>query len=258
MEDTNRRGFFSSLSPKASFFVGLGSMIIVFFVVGFFVLLNMVLEDKKDGNNAVANTGAGTVAAGEVTDPNAPVELADVTEADWIRGKDDARITLVEYSDLECPFCKRFHETLNQLMATYPNDVRWVYRHYPLASLHPKAAKEAEATECAGEQGGEEAFWKYTDRLYEITPSNNGLDPAELPKIAEYAGLDVSRFNECLSSGKFKTKVDSQTNDAIRAGGQGTPYSVILVDNEKIPVTGGAVPFEQLDAFVKSVLSGTK
>ncbi len=161
-------------------------------------------------------------------------EIAPVTSADHIQGNiDDAKITIVEYSDLECPFCKVFHQTLETIMGTYhtDNQVAWVYRHFPL-DRHPKAPHEAEASECAEELGGNDAFWKYITRLYSITPSNNGLDVAKLPEIAKFVGLDVTKFNTCLASGKYKSKIDSQLADGQRAGANGTPYSILVLKNK--------------------------
>src|SRR5574343_1436136 len=105
----------------------------------------------------------------------------------------------VEYSDTECPFCKQFHSTLRQMMDEYGKDgkVAWVYRHFPIDGLHPKARKEAEATECANELGGPSKFWEYTNMIYERTPGNDGLDPANLPKFAKEIGLDEKAFTEC-------------------------------------------------------------
>lgn len=100
-----------------------------------------------------------------------------VDDSDHLRGDPKASVKVVEFSDLECPFCKRFHLTMQQLMEGYSGKVAWVYRHFPLDSLHPKARKEAEASECAAELGGNDGFWAYIDKLFEITPSNNGLDP---------------------------------------------------------------------------------
>src|SRR3989344_8831460 len=130
-------------------------------------------------------------------------QMKPVTAEDHIRGDINAPVKIVEYSDTECPFCKRFHNTMKQVVAEYGSQVAWVYRHFPLDSLHEKARKEAEATECAAELGGNEKFWAYLDRLMEVTPSNDGLDSAELPKIAAYVCLDVTQFNTCLSSGKY-------------------------------------------------------
>lgn len=93
-------------------------------------------------------------------------------DKDDVRGPKNGKITLIEYSDLECPFCKRFHETMKQLLAKYPNDVRWVYRHSPIDQLHSKARSEAAAVECAREQG---KFWELTDLIFKVTPGNDGL-----------------------------------------------------------------------------------
>lgn len=103
-----------------------------------------------------------------------------VGEGEHLRGDPKATVKIVEFSDLECPFCKRFHLTMQQVMEEYSGKVAWVYRHFPLDSLHSKARKEAEATECAAELAGNDGFWAYIDKLFEITPSNNGLDPSLL------------------------------------------------------------------------------
>lgn len=93
------------------------------------------------------------------------------TEA--VRGNLNAKITVVEYSDFECPFCKRFHQTMQQVISTYGNDIKWVYRHFPLDGLHQQARPEANMAECAYEQG---KFWEFTDGVFKVTPSNDGMD----------------------------------------------------------------------------------
>lgn len=182
--------------------------------------------------------------------------VAPVSAADHIRGNPDAPVKIVEYSDTECPFCKRFHTTLQQVMTEYGDKVAWVYRHFPLDSLHPKARKEAEATECAAELGGNDKFWAYLDRLMEITPANNGLDPAELPKIAQFVGLDVTKFNECLSSGKYAQKIEEHVQNAITTGGQGTPWSIVIgKDGKKYPLSG-ALPYENVKQLITIAQQG--
>ncbi len=107
-------------------------------------------------------------------------KLKPVSPDDHILGDANAKIIIVEYSDLECPFCKVFHNTMHQVVEKSNGDVAWVYRHYPIPQLHKKAFREALATECAWEQKGNDGFWKYMDKLFEITTSNDGLDEARL------------------------------------------------------------------------------
>lgn len=181
--------------------------------------------------------------------------IAPVTAADHIRGNSDAPVTLVEFSDTECPFCKQFQNTLTQIVGEYGGKVAWVYRNFPLESLHPKAPHEAEAIECANALGGNDVFWKYLDRLFAVTPSNNGLDPAELPQIAEFVGLSRSQFESCLSSGKYAEKVASQAEDARKSGGNGTPYTVIIgKDGKAVNVISGAEPYYTVKIAVEKAL----
>jgi len=183
-------------------------------------------------------------------------EIRGVQADDHILGNPNAEIVIVEYSDTECPFCKQFHTTLKQIIADYGDtgSVAWVYRHFPLAQLHPKAAKEAEALECAAELGGNDGFWAYTDRLYEVTPSNNGLDLAQLPVIAEEVGLDSASFTSCLDSGRHAAAVQEDLEEVLAAGGRGTPHSIVLVNGEQIPVEGGQ-PYEVFQGLIDAVLA---
>ncbi len=177
-----------------------------------------------------------------------------ISADDHIRGNPDAAVKIIEYSDTECPFCKQFHPVLQQIVAAYGGKAAWVYRHFPIAGLHPKAAKEAEATECAAELGGEDAFWRYLDRLFEVTPSNNGLDPAELPRIAEFVGLNRSQFETCLASGRHAGRVQKDLEDAFAAGADGTPYSVVVTKSGAAYPFSGALPYEAVKTIVDGVL----
>jgi protein-disulfide isomerase len=119
-------------------------------------------------NRAPAGMSSGDNVSAQPT-PAAPIIAAmrPVDETDHVRGPADAKITIIEYSDLECPFCERFHPTMEQLIKEYPNDVRWVYRHFPLA-IHPGARAKSHAAECAAEQG---LFWEFTDTLFKAGTS---------------------------------------------------------------------------------------
>ena len=174
--------------------------------------------------------------------PAAEITLAPINPAqDHILGNPTAPIKLVEYSDPSCPFCKMFHSTMKTLMDTYgpQGTVAWVYRAFPLdkpdaqgRALHPNAGTESQAFECAAELGSNIAFWKYANRFYEITPSDQGksLDRAELPKIATYVGLDEIAFDSCLSSGKYADKIEAQYISGINAGVRGTPATFVVLD----------------------------
>ncbi|MBI2124138.1 MAG: DsbA family protein, partial [Candidatus Wildermuthbacteria bacterium] len=201
---------------------------------------------------APSNTNTNPKVAGDTAvDPSAPPAASTTVDLDGLRhvqGKGD--ITFVEFSDLECPFCKQFHGTMQQAMAAYGDKVRWVYKHFPLDQIHPKARKEAEAAECAGELGGNDAFWAYVDRIFEITPSNNGLDPALLLVIAQDLGLDRTRFESCLASGKYAELVEAHFQEGARLGVNGTPGS--FVNGQPVR---GAVPFETLQLIIDAQLA---
>ena len=176
---------------------------------------------------------------------------------DHILGNPEAPVKVVEYMDLECSHCKTFNTTMHQIIDFYGmgGKVAWVQRPFPLGSIHSKAPKEAEAAECAADQGGDAAFFKFSDKVFEVTPSNNGLDLTKLPTIAAEMGLDVTKFNACLNSGKFTKKVQDSYTEAIKLGGQGTPYVLIMVGTESVALAG-AQPYSSMRAAIDAVLSG--
>ena len=208
------------------------------------------------GTLAAGNTAAQPNQASAA--PDAADFIQPVTQRDHIRGNPDAPVKIVEFADTECPLCKRFHPTLQRIVAEYPGKVAWVFRHFPLDNIHPKARKEAEATECANELGGNKKFWAYVDRLYEITPSNNQLDPAELPRIAEYVGLNRAKFEQCLQSGKYAQRVAEDLADALAAGAQGTPYTVVVAPNGRKFAILGAQPYASVKLVVEIALQQKK
>ena len=164
-------------------------------VAGVIVALAVIFTSGA-GTSQVAPGGGPSQGENGVQDQE--IAIKPVTASDHIRGSLDAPVKIVEFSDLECPFCARFHPTLQQIFDEYEGQVAWVYRHFPLDTLHAKARKEAEATECAAELGGNDGFWAYLDRLFEVTPSNDRLDLALLPQIAEDVGLDPSGHGQGL------------------------------------------------------------
>lgn len=162
------------------------------------------------------------------------IAIRPINVSDHSLGNPSAPLALIVYTDTECPYCKTFHNTTKQISDIYGKNgsILVVYRHFPLLQIHSRAQKEAEATECAADISGKTTFWSYVDELFNVTPSNNQLDPAELPKIASRIGLTgekLTAFNDCLSSGKFASEVSTDLEEAISAGGRGTPFSVFVL-----------------------------
>jgi len=182
--------------------------------------------------------------------------LRPVSSDDHIRGNPAAPVTLIEYSDFECPYCKNFHGTLRKLVGDSKGQVRWVYRHFPLDQLHPgKARKEAVASECAAELGGNDAFWKFADRLFELSRSNNRTDIDKvLPQVAQEIRLDMAKFNSCLASGRHDKRVEADLQNAMATGGNGTPWSLIVSKSGKIHPLSGARPYPAVKQLVDLAL----
>lgn len=184
------------------------------------------------------------------------IVVSPVDKNDHIIGKMDAEVMIITYTDLECPFCKRFHTTMGQIMDKYRagGKVAWVYRQMPLDMLHSKARKEAEATECAAIVGGNVKFWEYTNKIFAYTKSNDGLDLSLLPKIAGEIGLDATAFENCMNGEKGKNAVKDDESGAAAAGARGTPYSIVMTkDGKKVPIDG-AMPYENITATIDSLL----
>ena len=140
------------------------------------------------------------------------------TEGSYSIGPEDAPITIVEFSDYQCPFCVRWHDQVyNQLLAAYPGKIRFVYRHLPLTQIHPQALPAAEAAMCAGEQN---AYWQYHDRLF---ANQEMLGDDLYVQIAEELGLSMDSFNTCRESHKYQAEIQADMDFAIGLGVQSTP-----------------------------------
>lgn len=135
---------------------------------------------------------------------------------DATKGKKDAPVTVIEFSDFQCPFCKRARATVNEILSTYGNQVQYAFRDFPL-SFHKLAPKAHEAAECAGDQG---KYWEYNTLLWEKQPE---LAVDKLKEYARSLGLDGGKFDSCLDSGKNVAEVEKDTQDGAAAGVSGTP-----------------------------------
>lgn len=201
--------------------------------------------------------GNGGTAVTEPTDDTGPVEITgpvDVSEGHLpVLGNKDAKVTIIEFSDFQCPFCKTlFDESLAQIKKDYVDTgkAKFAYRHYPLTSIHPNAQKSAEASECANDQG---KFWEYHDQLFTYqadwdTLSGEALDT----KLSEYAvavGIDGAELIGCVSSGKFADKVAEDIADGSKIGVDGTPAT--FINGIRI---SGAVPYSEFKAEIERAL----
>lgn len=173
-----------------------------------------------------------------------PVSL----ERDHVYGNPDATVSLIEYSDFECPYCKRFHPTAKELVDSSGGEVNWVYRHFPLSFHNPGAQQQAEASECAAELGGNDGFWAYTDAIYERTTSGgDGFPQDQLVPLATELGMDEAAFRECVESGRYEERVKEDLAEGVRIGISGTPGNILL-NNEtgEVRTRAGAQPIDVL------------
>lgn len=163
------------------------------------------------------------------------------------KGPADAPVTIVEFSDFECPYCARVGSTLNQVMERFGDQVRLVFRHYPLTNIHKRAQDAAEASLCAAEQG---KFWEMHDAMF-ADQKNLGVE--QLKTIAKSIGLDAAEFDQCLDSNRQAAAVIADVRDALKAGVTGTP--AFFVNGR--PLTG-AVAFERLAEIIDEELEARK
>ena len=174
------------------------------------------------------------------------------------KGNKDAKVTLVEFTDYQCPFCSRhLRDTLPQIDNDYvkTGKIRYVLREFPLEAIHPLAFKAAEAANCSGEQG---KYWEMHDRLF---ANQNALAAQELPGHAEAVGLDAAKFKACLESGKYVAKVRKDLAEAQKAGVNGTPtFFVGLTDPKSSEIKAvrkivGAQNYAAFKAAIDSLLA---
>jgi len=252
---TPKSGFLSTMSPIQVFIFGVVEAILVLCSIGFFIMLGVFFSSDSTNTDAykLPTNNVVNQPSNDDNQPSAPVSVAPVDpKLDHIRGNANAKVTLIEYSDLECPFCKNFHPTMQQIMDKYGKDVRWVFRHFPLDSIHRQARPEAMATECAAEQG---KFWEFVDKIYEVTPGNDGLDLSKLADYAKEVGVkNISKFQSCVDSKKYADRVQRDTLSGEAGGVRGTPNTIIVGENGETTVVAGAEPFSSVEAKLQQYL----
>jgi len=195
-------------------------------IAGFFVAIAVILVGMMSSKQS--NTSAVKFQS------NLP-SIRPISDKDHIKGSLSADIIMLEYSDLECAVCKKFHETMNKTIDSYGKlgKVAWVFRHLPISELHSKARTEAEAAECAGMIAGPDKFWDVINRIYAITPGDNGLDLNLLPSIVLTSGVTEDALSKCMAGNEVKKIVENDYQDGLIATENlpGTPHNIWLLKN---------------------------
>ncbi len=233
-------------------------------IAGAFIAIAIIWTQQRPANSSNA---AATAQALQNQLPQ--VSMAPVGSTDHILGDPSAPVKIVEYSDPSCPYCQLFNPTMEQIIGEYgPNgQAAWIYRQFPLDRpdangniLHPNSGTQAQALECAAGIGGNTAFWAYEKAWFANFPQNGAsesvtVDNAQIAAAAKSAGLDAVSFNDCLTSGRFKARVDAEYTDGVNAGVSGTPYVVIITPSgTKIPLAG-AQSYSTLKTTIDALLS---
>jgi protein-disulfide isomerase len=230
---TLRRSHLYLLLVPLAFILGLGSG---------YLYWGREATSASPAQAAAGAAQAPAAASGSEETPRYDVPVDD----DPALGPQDAPITIIEFSDYECPFCEKFHnETFQRLLDAYPGQIRFVYRDFPLNSIHPNAVSAAEAANCANEQG---VFWEFHDLLFSM---RRGLSVQAYTGYAEELAVDVEAFQACLDSGRFRDEVQSDFEFAARMGVRSTP--TFFVNGLAVV---GAQPFEVFQQVIDQELAG--
>ncbi len=217
---------------------------------------------RNGAGNGVADTAGGDAAAAAAAQKKLETIALFDPKTDHFRGNKDAKVTLIEYSDFECPYCNKFHPTMVDLMAKYSDKLVWVYRHYPL-SFHPNAEPLAQASECVNTYGSQDAFWKFSDSVYTkmndgtifgTDPTNKKVSEEMVLSLAAVAGADRNKVKACIDSKEMATKVKDSQASGTKAGITGTPGTVIISKKGGIELIPGALPLEQVEAMLEKHL----
>ena len=168
-------------------------------------------------------------------------------ETDHVQGNPDASITIVEFSDLECPFCALIHPTLKRIVKEN-EDVKWVFRHFPLSTIHSRALSAAVASECIARLGTNDNFWTFTDEAF---ANQRKLGDTWYREMALSFGIDSGAFAGCVNGKGVVADIQTDLDEATGAGGRGTPYVVVVTANGDLIPFSGALPYEQIASVIE-------
>lgn len=236
-------------TKKTSFVLGLMSGVAgtsMLALIGLFIVMfaGQNLAGSKNTNTDSGNANANTNQVVVETEPTVAAEVPAITGDDHVKGGDNAKVTLVEYSDFQCPYCSRHNSTMDEIYKAYGNKVKIVFRHFPL-SFHPEAQKAAEASECAAEQG---KFWEMHDKIFAANEAGT-MSVEKWKTEAKNLKLNTGKFNDCLDSGKYADRVSQMMAAGSAAGVEGTPAT--FVNGELV---SGALPLAQFKTMIDAQL----
>lgn len=211
-------------------------------------------------------TGTNNTGTNQNQPSNQPQDTTNVkvsVDDDPVLGKSDAPLTLIEFSDYECPYCKRFFEqTLSEIKTDYINSgkIKFVYRDFPLPFHDPMATMEAQAASCAKEQGGDSTYFRFHDELFKRTKSNgNGLTQEQVYQIASDLGLNVQQIRSCVNTNKYKSEIEKDIQEGNDYGVSGTPTAFLGKTTpdgqiEAVKIVG-AQPYAIFKAAIEQLLT---
>lgn len=220
-----------------------------------FAMIAIAIFFTNQGKIVTSNNPQATNSNGDVDASLSDGTPRAIDESDYILGNPNAPIVMVEYSDYDCPFCKQYHTTMHQIMDEYgvTGKVAWVYRQFPLAQLHPNAPRISEAALCVGDIGGNDAFWTFSDTIFNARDIDESTNVTKLSEYAQKSGVSVDAFNSCIAEGRMQTAVEDSIRDGYDAGARGTPYTVLIVGNQQA-VINGAQPYDVVKGIVENLI----
>lgn len=222
-----------SNEPKRKFDLSTGNAIVV---AGVLIALAIIVTGNLKSNK---------------TQEVPSLDKVTLTKDDHIVGSENAPIVLIEYSDIDCPYCRVLHPSLKKIKEEYGDQVAWVYRDFPLDGLHPDARSKAIASECVAINEGEDAYFTYLDYLFA-----NEVAKVDLSKTAVTLGFNQSKFDDCITKGDGIDAVETDVTTGKGYGIQGTPFTLLLVqETGEVSPIRGAVPYEDLKNLIDTKLT---
>jgi protein-disulfide isomerase len=229
-------------------------------VQSYFIPLSIIIAGALIAGGIYFSGGiaapSGTNTGGQQAGKLPTVKKIDTTR-DHFRGNANAKVVIVEYSDLQCPYCQLFQGVMQQVINKYgaSGQVAWVFRHFPLSSIHPEARPAALAAECVAKNKGEDAFWRFTDAAF---ADQGNIGDALLKKLALAEGISASDLDKCVADPAIAKRVADDEKEIMSQGVQGTPFSVVFKDGKVIGVINGAQKYPDVETAIEQAINPTK